>query len=118
MRQHLISIDPGNQNRLHAIESAIMFISLSDESPSNETELARLAIIGDPRYGWADKGVTHIHRNGLVSLNCDHGPIDAFVTVICTMHMDAELERMSKCFTQVEAGRTAPFEELRFTVDI
>lgn len=93
-------------------------LSLTEESPPDETDVARQAIAGDPRYGWADKGyVWHVHKNGLVDSNSDHGPFDAIVTVICTVFSNNELEKMGNRWTNGDPGRTPTFEELKFTID-
>lgn len=59
----------------------------------------------------------HIHRNGLVGSNSDHGPFDGIVTAMHAIYANTELAKMGNAWTHGDSGRTPSYEQLKFIID-
>lgn len=94
MRSHLIALHPDNYKNLECIQSSTVAIALDDSSPTDESDVFRSALAGDPRDRWFDKSAVLIfYKNGLAGSNCDHAPMDAMVVVSSTFYNDLHIMR-------------------------
>uniref|UniRef100_A0A914V5I9 Choline/carnitine acyltransferase domain-containing protein n=1 Tax=Plectus sambesii TaxID=2011161 RepID=A0A914V5I9_9BILA len=78
MRERLVSQSPENARCMELIESSVMIVSLTDVEITDDSELMRYSLLGDPRVQWADKSINvHVQLDGQSTVNCDHSNIDA-----------------------------------------
>eukprot|EP00996_Jenningsia_fusiforme_P003514 NODE_430_length_2261_cov_33.764014_g396_i0.p1 GENE.NODE_430_length_2261_cov_33.764014_g396_i0~~NODE_430_length_2261_cov_33.764014_g396_i0.p1 ORF type:complete len:614 (-),score=111.84 NODE_430_length_2261_cov_33.764014_g396_i0:279-2120(-) len=79
-RQHLLGSDRTNAVSINAIESALFVLSLSDDAPSDPTQMQELLQRGSGTELWFDKSVTLVvFSNGTMGFNLEHGAADAVV---------------------------------------
>ncbi|XP_072010364.1 peroxisomal carnitine O-octanoyltransferase [Engystomops pustulosus] len=122
-RQHLISLDPQNLSHLERIQSSLFVLSLDEEcpqgSPEDYSQIAMLALAGDPTIRWGDKSYNFIlWRNGVFGSNCDHAPYDAMVLVALCDYIDQSIKACEGRWKGSSYVRELPHpEELVFTVD-
>lgn len=87
-RDKLSKVCYKNQQILERIDQALSVLVLDDSDPSNENEIFRQSMCGDPMNRWADKSITSIaFKNGTFGANADHTPYDGFCTAIMTHYL-------------------------------
>lgn len=122
-RQHLISIDPHNQDLLETIQSSLFVISLDDakpySSPDNYTNLTLEALTGNPTVRWGDKSYNGLSfADGTMGSTCDHAPYDAMVLVSMCWYVDQQLKATDGKWQGSDVLRPMALpEELVFTLD-
>ncbi|XP_053322479.1 peroxisomal carnitine O-octanoyltransferase [Spea bombifrons] len=122
-RQHLVNLDPKNLSNLEKIQSSLFVVSIDDASPHGTPEdysqMALLALAGDPTIRWGDKSYDFIlWQNGVFASNCDHAPYDAMVLVAMCDYIDQNIKACEGRWKGSLAVRDLPHpEELVFTVD-
>ncbi|KAE8596140.1 hypothetical protein XENTR_v10015983 [Xenopus tropicalis] len=123
IREHLISLDPMNSTHLEDIQSSLFILSLDSASPygtpEDYSQIAMMALAGDPTVRWGDKSYNLIAwSNGVFGSNCDHAPYDAMVLVAMCDYIDQNVKACEGRWKGSAAVRELPNpKELVFTVD-
>ncbi|XP_041104760.1 peroxisomal carnitine O-octanoyltransferase-like [Polyodon spathula] len=122
-RQYLIELDPKNLTLLETIQSSLFVVSLDDvtpySTPDNYTQMASVALTGDPTIRWGDKSYNFLcYADGSFGSNCDHAPFDAMVIVSMCYYIDQKLKANEGRWEGSQVVRDiAQPEELVFAVD-
>ncbi|OCT73980.1 hypothetical protein XELAEV_18032941mg [Xenopus laevis] len=122
-REHLISLDPKNSSHLEDIQNSLFILSLDDASPygtpEDYSQIAMLALAGDPTVRWGDKSYNLVAwSNGVFGSNCDHAPYDAMVLVAMCDYIDQNVKACEGRWKGSAAVRELHNpKELVFTVD-
>lgn len=81
-RQALLDCDPGNAERLDAVETALFCLCLEDTTPSGALEASDQLLHGDSGNRWFDKALSLIvFRDGTAGLNGEHCKLDGTTMV-------------------------------------
>ncbi|XP_070566797.1 peroxisomal carnitine O-octanoyltransferase-like isoform X2 [Ptychodera flava] len=119
IRDHMIKIDPKNEDSLRTIESCIIVMSLENSKPTTFTELHYEGMAGDPYNRWFDKPIQFIsHKNGAFTFNGDHSAADgiAIMTFIWNVYSSI-LQSNGKWQGSQEDRQLSLPEEVKFTTD-
>lgn len=88
VRSRLTAAHPDNFHSLQVIEQSMISLGLDDYCPVDVDEMARCGMMGDPSNKWFDKSISFIgFGNGVVTLNCDHSPMDGMMLVFNTFYV-------------------------------
>ncbi|XP_046356169.2 peroxisomal carnitine O-octanoyltransferase-like isoform X1 [Haliotis rufescens] len=119
MRSRLIARHPKNYENLEKIQQSIFLLDLTDESPSDASELAWRGLGGNADNKFFDKSLNiSAHKNGLFCSNCDHAPFDAMVLVVSTYYVHVKMQEVDGKWQGSTAVRQLPPpEELTFDLD-
>lgn len=119
-RDWLKSISLNNMTCLNTIESAAFVYVLDDSKPSNYSELCWEGLCGDTTNRWADKSTTCIMtRNGMGTMNNDHTPYDAMVSVVLCHYTVMLMEEWGGKWSGSPSVRNFPMPNLlQFDMDM
>ncbi|XP_077978654.1 peroxisomal carnitine O-octanoyltransferase-like [Glandiceps talaboti] len=117
-RDHLIKIDPKNEERLKCIEKSIFLIAIENTAPEM-SELCKHALCGDVNSRFYDKSYQLAsHRNGTFSLNADHAAYDGLTLLGSAYYARMQIEQQDGKWQGPTEVRDLPLpEELKFTID-
>ncbi|XP_071812660.1 peroxisomal carnitine O-octanoyltransferase-like isoform X2 [Apostichopus japonicus] len=119
--EHLLCLDPINQNHLETIQSAIIAVSLDNENPKNLSELFLADLSGiNCQDRWFDKSFNTIYfESGAIGFVGDHCPYEGIIGTIFNTWADEIIARTTTDWMGKPDVRTdgAVPQELIFVID-
>jgi len=115
LRRHLIAIDPGNENNLHQIESALAVFIIDQNRYENDSQMFKHLFLGDHHNRWYDKSLQCIlNEGGHFGINYEHSGVDGTTLGHLVSYL---YQNMRTLEPSSEGIKKTLVDEITFTID-